>query len=50
MKRLNVTVQCMAVYNSSIAVPDNMTLEEAIDYARHRLDEIPFWRIGIYFR
>ena len=38
----NVTVQCMAVYNSSIAVPDNMTLEEAIDYARHRLDEIPF--------
>ena len=29
MKRLNVTVQCMAVYNSSIEVPDNMTLEEA---------------------
>ena len=23
MKRLNVTVQCLAVYNSSIEVPDN---------------------------
>lgn len=41
MKRLNVTVQCMAVYNSSIEVPDDMTLEEAIDYARYHLDEIP---------
>ena len=41
MKRLNVTVQCMAVYNSSIEVPDEMTLEEAIEYARENLDEIP---------
>lgn len=41
MKKLNVTVQCMAVYNSSIEVPDDMILEEAIDYARYHLDEIP---------
>ena len=41
MKRLNVTVQCMAVYNSSIEVPDNMTLEEAIEYAKKHLAEIP---------
>ena len=41
MKRLNVTVQCMAVYNSSIEVPDDMTLEEAVEYAKEHLDEIP---------
>lgn len=41
MKKLNVTVQCMAVYNSSIEVPDDMTLEEAIEYAKGHLDEIP---------
>ena len=41
MKRLNVTVQCMAVYNSSIEVPDDMTKEEAIKYANQHLDEIP---------
>lgn len=41
MKRLNVTVQCMAVYNSSIEVPDDMTLEEAIEYANEHLDKIP---------
>lgn len=41
MKRLNVTVQCMAVYNSSIEVPDDMTIEEAIKYAREHLNEIP---------
>ena len=41
MKILNVTVQCMAVYNSSIEVPDNMNLQEAIEYAKEHLDEIP---------
>lgn len=41
MKRLNVTVQCMAVYKSSIEVPDNMTREEAIEYTKKHLDEIP---------
>ena len=41
MKRLNVTVFCKAVYNSGIDVPDNMTREEAIEYAKAHLDEIP---------
>lgn len=41
MKRLNVTVECMAVYNSSIEVPEEMTFEEAIEYAKNHLDEIP---------
>lgn len=41
MKRLNVTVQCMAIYNSSIEVPDDMTLEEATEYAKEHIDEIP---------
>lgn len=41
MKVLNVTVQCMAVYNSSILVPDDLTLEEAIAYAKEHIDEIP---------
>ena len=41
MKRLNVTVQCLAVYNSSIEVPDNMTLEEAIEYAKKHINNIP---------
>ena len=41
MKRLNVTVTCMAVYNSAIEVPDDMTIEEAIEYAKEHIDEIP---------
>lgn len=41
MKRLNVTVTCMAVYNSAIEVPDNMTIEEAIEYAKEHINEIP---------
>ncbi len=41
MKTLNVTVQCMAIYNSSIEVPDDMTFEEAIEYAKNHLNEIP---------
>lgn len=40
MKKLNVTVQCMAVYNSSIEVPDDMNLEQAIEYAKEHIDEI----------
>lgn len=34
MKKLNVTVNCMAVYDSYIEVPDNMNIEEAIQYAK----------------
>jgi hypothetical protein len=41
MKKLNVTICCMAVYNSSIDVPKEMTLEEAIDYAKIHINEIP---------
>ncbi len=40
MKKLNVTVQCMAVYNSSIEVPDEMCLTEAIRYAKEHINEI----------
>ena len=41
MKRLNVTATCMAVYNSGIDVPDEMILEEAIEYAKEHINEIP---------
>ena len=41
MKVLNVTIQCMATYNSSIDVPCDMNLDDAIKYAKERLDEIP---------
>ncbi len=40
-KRLNVTVVCFAVYNSGIDVPYEMSLDEAIQYAKNRIDEIP---------
>lgn len=39
MKTLNVTIVCQAVYNSHINVPDEMTLEEAIKYAKEHLNE-----------
>lgn len=41
MKRLNVTIQCLAVYNNHIDVPDNLTFEEAITYAKEHIGEIP---------
>lgn len=41
MKKLNVTVHCMAVYNSTIEVPEDMSLEDALNYAEAHLDEIP---------
>lgn len=41
MKRLAVTVNCMAVYNSFIDVPDNMNIDEAIKYAKEHLSDIP---------
>lgn len=40
MKTLNITMICKAVYNSSIEVPDNMTFEEAIEYAKEHNGEI----------
>lgn len=41
MKKLNVTIQCMAVYNSAIEVPNEMSLEDALEYAEAHLDDIP---------
>ena len=33
-KRLNLTIQCTAVYNSAIQVPDDMSLEETSEGCR----------------
>lgn len=41
MKKFNVSIQCLATYTSSIEVPDDMTLEEALEYAKEHIDEIP---------
>lgn len=40
-KRLNVTINCQAVYNSAIQVPADMSLDEAIAYAKEHLQDIP---------
>ena len=40
MRKFNVTVQCLAVYNSNIMVPDELTFDEAIQYAKDHIDEI----------
>lgn len=40
-KTLSVTVTCTAVYNSSIEVPADFSLEEAINYANEHIDKIP---------
>lgn len=45
MKTLNVTVNCIGVYNSSIQVPDEMTIDEAIKYASKHLDLIPMGEV-----
>lgn len=45
MKTLNVTVNCLGVYNSSIQVPDDMTIDEAIKYASNHLDLIPMGQV-----
>lgn len=41
MRKLNVTIQCLATYNSSIMVPSELTFEEAIEYAKKHIAEIP---------
>lgn len=41
MKKLNVKVWCTCGYDSSIEVPDNMILNEAIEYAKDHLGDIP---------
>lgn len=44
-KKLNITATCMCVYNSSIEVPDNLSREEAIAYAKLHISEIPIGMI-----
>lgn len=39
-KKLYVTATCLAVYNSSILVPADLSLEEAIQYAKDHIKEI----------
>ena len=41
MKKLNVTIVCQASFTSSIQIPDNYTLEEAKEYAKEHVREIP---------
>ena len=41
MKKLNVTIIYSVVGVSSIMVPDNLTIEEAIEYAKEHINEIP---------
>lgn len=40
-KTFNVTVCCMAYYNSSIEVPADFTREQALEYAKEHIDTIP---------
>lgn len=40
-RTLNVTVLCQACYNSSIEVPADFSREQALDYAREHLEDIP---------
>lgn len=45
MKRLNVTVNCLAVYCSAIDVPDELSIEQAIEYAKEHINEIPLGQL-----
>lgn len=38
---LNVTVKCTASYKSKLSVPDGLTLDEAIKYAKEHIEYIP---------
>ena len=40
-KTLNLGVFCSAYYNTSIEVPADMDLEEAIEYARENIADLP---------
>ena len=48
MKKLNVTVCYTMIGNSSIMVPDDMTIDEAIKYAKDHMNEIPLPSNGEY--
>lgn len=38
-KKLNLTITCQAIYQSHIMVPNDMSFEEAIEYAKQHLNE-----------
>lgn len=38
---LNVKVWCQASYDATIQVPSELSLEEAVEYAKDHIDEIP---------
>ena len=40
-RTLNLSVECRAYYNSHIEVPADLALNEAIEYAKRHLDEVP---------
>lgn len=40
-RRLNVTIACQAVYNSSIEVPVHLSFEDALEYAKEHICDIP---------
>lgn len=40
-KVLKVVVNCLATYESEITVPDYLTRDEAIEYAKMNLNTIP---------
>lgn len=41
MKKLNVTIVFSSVGMSHIMVPDDFTIEQAIQYAKNHINEIP---------
>ena len=46
MKALEVSVTCMATYNSTIMVPKDLSLEEAIQYAKDHINLIPVMELN----
>lgn len=40
-KTFYLTVCCNAYYNSSVEVPDHFTREEALEYAKTHLEDVP---------
>jgi hypothetical protein len=45
LKRLNVSVSCLAYYNSYVDVPEDYTIEMAIKYAKEHMNEIPLGKL-----
>lgn len=49
-KKFNVTYQYSQIGTVTIYVPEEMTLKEAIEYARDNIDEIPLPTNGEYIQ